>query len=106
MLVTSLHTETTPANAIDLLAVERDGAWLLRTPLLALAANGAGDALAALFLFRRLASGSAAAALGAAASALHGVLRATVATGARELALVAAQEELVAPSVRFVAEAC
>ena len=86
--------------------MEGEGAWLLRTPLLPLAANGAGDALAALFLFHRLVTGNAAAALGAAASALHGVLRATVAAGARELALVAAQEELVAPSVRFVAEAC
>ena len=106
VLVTSLRTEATPADAIDLLAVEGDGAWLLRTPLLALAVNGAGDALAALFLFHRLASGNAAAALGAAASALHGVLRATAAAGARELALVAAQAELVAPSVRFVAQAC
>ena len=106
VLVTSLRTETTPADAIDLLAVEGDGAWLLRTPMLALAVNGAGDALAALFLFHRLASGNPATALGAAASALHGVLRATAAAGARELALVAAQDELVAPSVRFVAQAC
>ena len=106
VLVTSLRTETTPADAIDLLAVEGDGAWLLRTPMLALAVNGAGDALAALFLFHRLASGNPATALGAAASALHGVLRATAAAGARELALVAAQNELVAPSVRFVAQAC
>lgn len=106
VLLTSLRTEATPADAIDMLAAERGRCWRLRTPLLPVAVNGAGDALAALFLFHRLGGGDAGTALAASASALHGVLRATAASGARELALIAAQAELVAPSIRFAAEPC
>ncbi|HET9018601.1 MAG TPA: pyridoxal kinase PdxY [Acetobacteraceae bacterium] len=106
VLVTSLATEATPADAIDLLAAE-DGAFhLLRTPRLPVAANGAGDVMAALFLFHRLRTGNAAAAMAAAASALFGVLHRTAQEGAAELLLVAAQEELVAPTHRFAAVAC
>jgi len=106
VLVTSLRTEATPADAIDLLATAAGRCWLLRTPLLPIAVNGAGDALAALFLFHVLATGDAGAALAAAGSAIQGVLRRTLAAGSRELALVAAQQEIVAPSVRFAVEAC
>ena len=74
---------------------------LLRTPRLPIRLNGTGDAIAALFLFHRLRTGDARAALEAAASALHGVLRATLDAGARELALIAAQDEIVNPSLRF-----
>ncbi|HJS83905.1 MAG TPA: pyridoxal kinase, partial [Acetobacteraceae bacterium] len=65
--------------------------------------NGAGDVLAALFLFHFLSSGSAAVALERAGSALWGVLRRTAESGAREMRLVAAQEELVSPTTRFCA---
>ena len=106
VLVTSLRTEATPADAIDLLAAAGGRFWLLRTPLLPIAVNGAGDALAALFLFHFLTTGDAGVALAAAGSAIQGVLRQTLAAGSRELALVAAQQEIVAPSVRFAVEAC
>jgi pyridoxine kinase len=106
VLVTSLRTEATPRDAIDILAAEGGAFHLLRTPRLDIAANGAGDVIAALFLFHRLATGSAAAALEAAVSALYGVLRRTAEAGATELMLIAAQEELVAPSRRFAAVAC
>ena len=106
VLVTSLRTETTPADAIDLLATEGGRFWRLRAPLLPIAVNGAGDALAALFLFHFLVLGDAGAALAAAGSALQGVLRCTVAAGGRELALVAARGEIVAPSVALAVEAC
>ncbi len=106
VVVTSLRTEATPAEAIDLLAAEGGRCWLLRTPLLPMAVNGAGDALAALFLFHFLRSRDAGAALSAAGSAIQGVLRRTLAVGGRELALVSAREEIVAPSVRFAVEAC
>ena len=98
MLVTSLATEETPPDAIDLLAGEGSSFHLLRTPRLPLAVNGAGDVLAALFLFHRLNTGSAAAALERAAASLHGVLRRTADAGSREMLTVAAQEEFVAPS--------
>lgn len=105
VLLTSLRTEATPADATDLLATEAGRCFLLRLPLLPIAVNGAGDALAALFLFHRLALGEAGAALAAAGAALHGVLRHTLAQGGRELALVAARQEIVAPSQWFPVEA-
>ncbi len=106
VLVTSLRTEETPADAVDLLAAEGGSFWRLRTPLLPLSVNGAGDAIAALFLFHRLATGSVAEALSRAASSIHGLLCRTAEAGSREILTVAAQEEFVAPSHRFAAEPC
>lgn len=106
VLLTSLCTAETPADGIDLLAAEGDEAWRVRTPLLPISVNGAGDAIAALFLFHRLRSGSARVALEQAAASIHGLLRQTAAAGSRELLTVAAQEEFVAPSQVFVAEPC
>ena len=81
---------------------EGDATHLLRTPLLPYAANGAGDLMAALFLFHRLARGDTAQALAAATSSVFGVLRRTAAAGAAEMLLIAAQDELVSPEQRFV----
>ena len=91
-------------DAIDLLATTPDGSWRLRTPRLPIAVNGAGDALAGLFLFQLLRLGDVAAALSAAGSAIHAVLCRTASLGQRELALVAAQEALVAPERVFAPE--
>jgi pyridoxine kinase len=101
VLLTSLATDATPDGCIDMLAAEGVACHLLRTERLPAAFNGAGDALAGLFLFHRLRSGDPAAALAASGAAIHGVLRATVASGARELQLIAAQDELVLPTRWF-----
>jgi pyridoxine kinase len=106
VLLTSLRTEATGADEIELLAAEGGGFWRLRTPMLPLSVNGAGDAIAALFLFHRLKSGAAKSALEAAASSIFGLLRQTLAAGARELQVVSAQAEITAPTRRFTAEAC
>jgi len=106
VLVSGLGTDMTPPGAVDLLAAEGGHFHLLRTPLLPLSVNGAGDALAALFLFHRLETGSAAAALEAAGASIHGLLRRTAEAGSREILIVAAQEEFVAPSARFRAVPC
>lgn len=98
VLVTSLRTIETPADALDMLAAGPDGTFLLRLPLLPIAPNGAGDVVAALFLFHLLRTGSARAALEAAGSSVAGLLRQTVAAGADELLLIEAQEEFVRPS--------
>ncbi|MBV9783324.1 MAG: pyridoxal kinase PdxY [Acidisphaera sp.] len=103
VLVTSLATDETPPDAIDMLAAEAGNFYLLRTPRLPILVNGAGDAIAALFLFHRLAGGDAATALAAAGAAIHGVLRRTAEAGSRELLTVAAQDEFVTPSTRFPA---
>lgn len=104
VLLTSLETETTPGDHIDMLAAEGGSFHLLRTPRLPISVNGAGDAIAALFLFHRLRSGSAVTALEAAGSAVHGLLRRTAEAGSREILMVAAQDEFVSPSQWFKAE--
>lgn len=104
VLVTSLRTDDTPPDAVDLLAADASGLHLLRTPLLPLDVNGAGDAVAALFLFHFLRTQQAQAALEAAGSAIHGLLRRTADAGSREILIVGAQDELVNPSVWFRAQ--
>ena len=106
VLLTSLRTDETPAGSLDMLVGEGENFYLLRSPLLGLDINGAGDAVAALFLFHRKTAGSAVAALEAAGSAIHGVLRRTAEAGSRELLTVAAQEEFVNPTIRLKAIAC
>lgn len=106
VLATSLHTDATPANCIDLLAAEAGQCHLLRTERLPISPNGAGDVMAALFLFHRLRTGSAAAALEAAASSVCGVLRRTAEEGSTELLIVGAQDEFVAPTRRLTSHLC
>ncbi|MES2710275.1 MAG: pyridoxal kinase PdxY [Pseudomonadota bacterium] len=106
LLLTSLRTDDTPEDAMDMLAMEAGAFHRLRTPRLPLNVNGAGDAIAALFLFHTLAGRSAAEAMAASGASLHGILTATAAAGARELQTIAAQQELVTPSARFDAVAC
>lgn len=106
VLVTSLKVAETPEDQIELLAAEGGEFHRVRTPMLPLSVNGAGDAIAALFLFHRLKTGSVAAAAAAAASSIYGLLRRTAEAGSREILTVAAQEEFVAPSRVFLPEAC
>jgi pyridoxine kinase len=105
VLVTSLHAEDTPEDAIDLLAGEGGSFWRVRTPRLSLSVNGAGDAIAALFFVHYARTGSAASALGEAASSIYGLMKRTEEAGSREILTVAAQEEFGAPTRRFEAEA-
>jgi pyridoxine kinase len=101
VLTTSLVTEDTPDDAVDLLASQDGRHWRVRTPKLGLSVNGAGDATAALFLAHWLRDRSAPAALAAATASVWGLLAATEAAGSREILLVAAQDELVSPSRTF-----
>jgi len=104
VLVTSLHVEDTPKDSIDMMAFGPDGGFRVRTPLLDISVNGAGDAIAALFFFHLLKTGSTALALSNAASSVFGVLKRTLENGAREIALIAAQDEFVKPSRIFQPE--
>jgi pyridoxine kinase len=103
-LVTSLLTEDTPSGSIDLAASTGEKLYRVRTPRLDCDVNGAGDAIAALFLVRCLRSGDPAFALQQAASSIYGLLKRTVETGSREILTVAAQEEFVNPSRVFAVE--
>ncbi|MCW5746638.1 MAG: pyridoxal kinase PdxY [Alphaproteobacteria bacterium] len=104
-LVTSLRHDATADGSIEMLAVTRADAWRIVTPLLtfAIAPNGTGDAVAALFLAEWLATADVAQALSITASAIFAVLEATARAGERELQLVAAQDALAAPPRRFAA---
>ena len=101
VLLTSLVTADTPDGHVDLLAAEGGAFHLLRTPRLPIQVNGAGDMIAALFLFHRLQLGETAAALDMAGSSVFGVLSHTAASRAREIAMVAAQNEFVDPVIKF-----
>ena len=105
VLVTSLCVGDTPADAVDLLASDETGQFRLRTPKLDVAANGAGDAIAAMFCAHYLRSGRIDEAVSRAASSVFGVLGKTAETGAPEIQLVLAQDEIVNPSRVFAAEA-
>ena len=94
----------TPEDKIENLVSGPNGRYLLRTPKLETAANGAGDALAALFFAHYLRLGSAADALSKAVSSVFGVLERTAEAGASEMLLVDAQEEFVKPTRQFIAE--
>ncbi|MFM2044357.1 MAG: Pyridoxamine kinase [Pseudomonadota bacterium] len=106
VLVTSLVRDDAPADGIEMLLDGPEGAWLVRTPRLPITPlpNGAGDCVSALFLAKLLETGDGTAALAHTASAIFAVFAATLDAGARELQLIAAQGELVAPRRRFTPE--
>jgi pyridoxine kinase len=104
VLVTSVAGPKTPDDAVDLLASAAGECFRVRTPKLSLIVNGAGDAIAALFLVHYLTTGSACAALENAASSIFGLLKRTAEAGSREPLLVAAQDEFVNPTIHFSAE--
>ncbi|MCS6931223.1 MAG: pyridoxal kinase PdxY [Acetobacteraceae bacterium] len=106
VFVTSLQVEETPADAIEMLAAEDGAFWRVRTPRLPIGVNGAGDAIAALFLYHRLRWGEARIAAASAASSIWGLLRRTAEAGSPEILTVEAQEEFVTPSRMFHAEPC
>ena len=105
VMVTSLVTEETPGDSIDLMAADAKGSWRVRTPKLDVSVNGAGDAIGALFFTHYLREESAAAALSKAASSVYGLLKRTKEAGSREILTVAAQDEFVTPSQVFTPEA-
>jgi pyridoxine kinase len=104
ILITSLHLDDTPPDAIDIVASEAGAIWRARTPRLDISPNGAGDCIAALFFVHWLATRSARLALERAVASIFGLLARTAAAKSRELLLVAAQNEFAAPSRAFEAQ--
>ncbi len=98
VLATSLEPA---ADRIAAVAVSPEGAWAVETPRLPIEATGCGDAVAALFLASRLKGKPVPEALALAIGAVYGVVEATLRSGGGELALIAAQDELVSPSRRL-----
>jgi pyridoxine kinase len=100
VLVTSLEVEP---DRLAMLAAGPEGVWAAETPRLPVVLNGCGDVTAALFLGRLLRGESLADALTLTAASMYGVIETTMRLGRYELALVAAQEELVAPTLNVTA---
>jgi pyridoxine kinase len=103
VLVTSVRTDDTPADCLDLVVSDEADRCRLRTPLLPIDVNGAGDAIAALFFAHYLSTGAVAESMSLAGSSIFGILDRTAEAGASEMLLVEAQDELVTPSEVFVA---
>jgi pyridoxine kinase len=101
VLVTSVVRQDAPPGSIDMVAVNADGAWLVTTPRLAQTFTGSGDVTAATFLASLLDMPDVPGALAHTAAVIYGLLEVTAALGRTELALVAAQDELVRPSHTF-----
>jgi pyridoxine kinase len=104
VLVTSVDRAGAPVDAIEMLAVTGDGAWLVTTPRLPMKANGSGDITAALFTAHLHETGSAADALARTASSVFAVLTSTLDSGERELRLIAAQDAIADPACEFEVE--
>ena len=102
VLLTSLDAEP---EHITMLASGPDGVWAVETPRLPVMFNGCGDVTAALFLAHLLHGQALPEALTLTAAGIFAVIEATTRLGRYELALVAAQAELVAPARRFAARA-
>ena len=105
VVATSVQLDETPAGALDLLAGDEGGLWRVRTPKLPISVNGSGDLFTALFFHHWLETRDTPGALSRATSSVHGVVKATLASGSRELSLIAAQDEFTRPSQLFTAEA-
>ncbi|ALN16041.1 pyridoxal kinase [Acidipropionibacterium acidipropionici] len=100
VLVTSVVCRDLPGDRVHMVAVERDRAVLVSTPMLEAVFDGSGDLTTAVFLANRLGGADLSEALGRTAASVHGVLRLTARMGRREPALVAGQDLLVdAPAV-------
>ena len=106
IVITSLATPDIPGNELGTLAVNGQGAWLVRTPKIDLhpLPNGMGDVFAATLLGHLVANKSLPQALELATATLYSLVKATAA-GSRDLPLIAEQAQLMEPSTRFVAQA-
>ena len=89
---------------LAMLAVSGEERWLVRTPKLARSFCGTGDAFSALLLGHRLLAPDLKTALEFSASTIFSLVELTEKQGEDELSLVAAQDLLAAPAVRFPAK--
>lgn len=103
VLVTSVMLESTPEDCIDVVFAEGEKMHRIRTPKLSveIPPNGAGDAVSALLLGHYLLSEDWLDAFEQTVAGVFAILQATADAGTRELQLIAAQEDFVAPAQYF-----
>ena len=102
LLTSFVRTDGEPGT-IELLAADRNAAYLVTTPKLDLKVNGAGDATAAIFFGQWIRSKQIEVALNRTTNAIFGILSLTHATGSREIQLIAAQDAIANPPNAFQA---
>jgi pyridoxine kinase len=103
VLVTSVICEDTPDDTLEMVAVSDEGAWSVRFPRLSVNPPGAGDLTAAVFLANLLGGRDTARALERTTASVFAVVEATVASGQQEMQIVATQDALADPDLRFEA---
>ncbi|MDN5562910.1 MAG: pyridoxal kinase PdxY [Luteococcus sp.] len=101
VLVTSVRLPDGRDDAMRMIAVTEEGAWQVETPRIDGYFTGTGDFTSALFLAKILEGLPVGVALEQTASVVYSVLRATADLGRSELALVQAQDHVVAPGWSF-----
>ena len=105
VLVTSVKRPETPEDAVEMIAVDDHGKWIVRTPRLPFKRNGSGDVTAALFTGHYLRGRDAKDSLAKTASSVYDLLRVTLEADSPELKLVEAQDFYANPQLQFEVEA-
>ncbi|CAB0520432.1 pyridoxamine kinase [Corynebacterium diphtheriae] len=104
VLVTSVRRPETPADAIEMIAANEQGAWLVRTPFIDFKRNGSGDVSAALFTGHYIRERDAADALARTASSVFDLIETTFTADSRELLIIESQEAIAHPRLQFEVE--
>jgi len=108
VLITSVTDPSDSGDTIRMIAIDDTGAWSVETPFLrrdvfGSGFVGSGDLTAAMFLARLLSGDALPDALATTASIVFSILKKTDDLGLLELALVQAQDDVVAPTWTFAA---
>lgn len=103
VLVTSVVETDSDEQVMRMLAVDSHEVWQVETPLLDRNFTGSGDLTTSMFLAHLLGTGELGQALSATASVVYSVLERTTSLDSLELAIVAAQDDVVAPRFSFQA---
>jgi pyridoxine kinase len=103
-VLTSFEGAGTRPGMLEIIAADGAAAWRVTLPKLAQKFSGAGDLFAALFLDAWLAARDTPAALAQACGAVHEILLQTVSGGGDELALIAAQHQMLLTRSIFAPE--
>ncbi len=104
VLATSVVVEDAPPQTMAMLAVSEVGAWMVTTPLLPISLGGCGDLTAALFSAHLHETGSPERALALTTSTVFTIVESTLAAGGQEMRIVAEQDAIAHPALRFEVE--
>ncbi|HUI20366.1 MAG TPA: pyridoxal kinase PdxY [Methylocella sp.] len=105
VVVTGARFEGMASDAVQTLAIEARGAWIVGTPRLSCRPSGTGDLFTALFAAALVEGLTTSAALGRAVSGVYSVLKETARRQSYEMALIAAASRLAQPDELFVPSA-